>query len=99
MKTSLILLTMSASALSLGAQTKQAVTGQAAFADWSQKPEVLRKVIRLPMHNGKADGSYEDFLTGFVVDKNSVWGRPWVSQLARTAACSSPMMAAAVSGV
>jgi glucose/arabinose dehydrogenase len=28
------------------------------------------------MHNGKADGSYEDFLTGFVVDDNSVGGRP-----------------------
>ena len=28
------------------------------------------------MHNGKAEGSYEDFLTGFVVDDDSVWGRP-----------------------
>jgi glucose/arabinose dehydrogenase len=28
------------------------------------------------MHGGKAEGSYEDFLTGFVVDDNSVWGRP-----------------------
>ena len=28
------------------------------------------------MHNGKADGTYEDFLTGFVVDDNSVWDNP-----------------------
>jgi glucose/arabinose dehydrogenase len=24
----------------------------------------------------RADGSYEDFLTGFVTDKGEVWGRP-----------------------
>ena len=28
------------------------------------------------MHDGKADGTYEDFLTGFVVNDDSVWGRP-----------------------
>ena len=26
--------------------------------------------------NGKTDGSYEDFVTGFVVDNDRVWGRP-----------------------
>lgn len=34
------------------------------------------EVIRIPMLDGKADGSYEDSLTGFVVDDNSVWGCP-----------------------
>ena len=28
------------------------------------------------MKNGKADGSYEDFLTGFVTPEGGVWGRP-----------------------
>ena len=28
------------------------------------------------MKNGKALGSYEDFMTGFVVDNGHVWGRP-----------------------
>jgi glucose/arabinose dehydrogenase len=26
--------------------------------------------------NGKADGSYEDFMTGFVTPNGEVWGRP-----------------------
>jgi len=29
-------------------------------------------VICIPMHNGHANGSYEDFLTGFVT-KDGVW--------------------------
>jgi glucose/arabinose dehydrogenase len=29
------------------------------------------------MHGAtRADGSYEDFLTGFVTDASEVWGRP-----------------------
>jgi 4,5-DOPA dioxygenase extradiol len=34
------------------------------------------KVIRVRMRNGTPTGEYEDFMTGFVVDNNSVWGRP-----------------------
>jgi glucose/arabinose dehydrogenase len=34
------------------------------------------QVIHIPMHNGHADGSYEDFLTGFVTKDGQVWGRP-----------------------
>jgi len=34
------------------------------------------EVIRIPMLNGHADGSYEDFLTGFVTKDGQVWGRP-----------------------
>jgi glucose/arabinose dehydrogenase len=34
------------------------------------------EIIRIPMHNGRADGSYEDFLTGFVTKDGQVWGRP-----------------------
>ena len=34
------------------------------------------KVIRVRMNNGQPTGEYEDFMTGFVVDNDSVWGRP-----------------------
>jgi len=34
------------------------------------------KVIRVRMKDGNATGEYEDFMTGFVVDNDSVWGRP-----------------------
>ena len=28
------------------------------------------------MNQGKSTGEYQDFMTGFVVDNDSVWGRP-----------------------
>jgi glucose/arabinose dehydrogenase len=34
------------------------------------------KVIRVRMNGGKPTGEYEDFMTGFVVDNETVWGRP-----------------------
>lgn len=34
------------------------------------------KVVRVLMENGKPTGEYEDFMTGFFVDNDSVWGRP-----------------------
>ena len=34
------------------------------------------KVMRVYTPNGKANGEYEDFVTGFVVDDANVWGRP-----------------------
>jgi glucose/arabinose dehydrogenase len=34
------------------------------------------KVIRVRMKEGRPTGEYEDFMTGFVMDNNSVWGRP-----------------------
>jgi len=34
-------------------------------------------VIRVPIdRNGRAGGNYQDFLTGFVVNEQQVWGRP-----------------------
>jgi hypothetical protein len=33
-------------------------------------------VIRVRMKGGKPTGEYEDFMTGFIVDNNTVWGRP-----------------------
>jgi hypothetical protein len=41
------------------------------------RPEMTGyKVIRVRMKEGKPTGEYEDFMTGFVVDNDSVWGRP-----------------------
>ena len=39
------------------------------------RPEMTGyKVIRVRMNNGTPTGEYEDFMTGFVVDPNTVWG-------------------------
>jgi glucose/arabinose dehydrogenase len=44
---------------------------------WNRSPRAGYEVIRVPLHQtGHATGEYEDFLTGFVVDDESVWGRP-----------------------
>jgi glucose/arabinose dehydrogenase len=44
---------------------------------WNRSVRAGYEVIRVPMHHsGRASGDYEDFLTGFVVDNHSVWGRP-----------------------
>ena len=44
---------------------------------WNRFPRAGYEVIRVPLHQtGHATGEYEDFLTGFVIDDDSVWGRP-----------------------
>ena len=43
---------------------------------WNRSRRTGYKVIRVFMKKGQATGVYQDFLTGFVVDDNSVWGRP-----------------------
>jgi glucose/arabinose dehydrogenase len=41
------------------------------------RPEMTGyKVIRVRMKDGTPSGEYEDFMTGFVVNNNTVWGRP-----------------------
>jgi glucose/arabinose dehydrogenase len=34
------------------------------------------KVVRVKLKDGKPTGEYQDFVTGFVIDKDNVWGRP-----------------------
>jgi glucose/arabinose dehydrogenase len=49
----------------------------AEHGSWNRSPRAGYEVIRVPLHQtGHASGEYEDFLTGFVVDDASVWGRP-----------------------
>lgn len=44
---------------------------------WNKAVRVGYEVIRVPRHQtARASGEYEDFLTGFVVDNEHVWGRP-----------------------
>ncbi len=48
----------------------------AEHGSWNRAQRAGYEVIHIPMHAGKADGSYEDFLTGFVTKDGQVWGRP-----------------------
>jgi glucose/arabinose dehydrogenase len=43
---------------------------------WNREERTGYKVIRVPMKDGKPTGAYEDFMTGFVLDDDTVWGRP-----------------------
>ncbi len=48
----------------------------AEHGSWNRAKRSGYEVIRVPLHNGHADGSYEDFVTGFVTNDGKVWGRP-----------------------
>jgi glucose/arabinose dehydrogenase len=48
----------------------------ALHGSWNRGVRTGSKVIRVLFKNGAPTGEYEDFLTGFVVDNRSVWGRP-----------------------
>jgi len=43
---------------------------------WNREHRTGYKVIRALMQNGKPTGEYEDFMTGFVLDAQRVYGRP-----------------------
>jgi glucose/arabinose dehydrogenase/cytochrome c2 len=49
----------------------------AAFhGSWNRSLRTGYKLVRVHMKNNLPSGDYEDFLTGFIVDNESVWGRP-----------------------
>jgi glucose/arabinose dehydrogenase len=49
----------------------------AQHGSWNRAIRAGYEVVRIPLHQtGRATGEYEDFLTGFVVDNEHVWGRP-----------------------
>jgi glucose/arabinose dehydrogenase len=48
----------------------------ASHGSWNRSSRTGYKVIRARLENGVPTGEYDDFLTGFVVDNASVWGRP-----------------------
>jgi glucose/arabinose dehydrogenase len=59
----------------------------AAFhGSWNRNNRTGYKVVRVRVDHGVPTGEYDDFLTGFVVDNRSVWGRPVGVAVARDGA-------------
>ncbi|MBI4347299.1 MAG: sorbosone dehydrogenase family protein [Elusimicrobia bacterium] len=48
----------------------------AQHGSWNRSIRTGYSVIFVPVRGGKAEGTYEDFLTGFVSSDEDVWGRP-----------------------
>jgi glucose/arabinose dehydrogenase len=50
----------------------------ALHGSWNRKLRTGYKVVRVPFHDGKATGAYEDFITGWSLGpaQPGVWGRP-----------------------
>lgn len=49
----------------------------ALHGSWNRGSRTGYKVVKLDFdESGKPTGEYEDFMTGFVIDKDNVWGRP-----------------------
>ncbi len=58
----------------------------AMHGSWDRTHRTGYKVVRIHLNHGVADSAYEDFLTGFVVDNERVWGRPVGVAVARDGA-------------
>jgi glucose/arabinose dehydrogenase len=48
----------------------------AEHGSWNKAVRAGYEVIRVPLEDGKSNGVYEDFLTGFVNPDGTAWGRP-----------------------
>ncbi len=48
----------------------------AQHGSWNRAVRTGYEVVRVPLNGNKANGEYEDFLTGFVLPDGNVWGRP-----------------------
>jgi len=62
-----------------GSQFPADYKGEAFAAEhgsWNKSVRAGYEVIVVPIHNGRANGEYEDFLTGFTTPEGHVWGRP-----------------------
>src|SRR5262249_11515494 len=58
----------------------------AEHGSWNRAKRTGYKIVRLHLENGVPNGEYEDFLTGFVANDSSVWGRPVGVTVARDGA-------------
>ena len=58
----------------------------ALHGSWNCSKRTGYKLVRLALKDGVPDGSYRDFLTGFVADDDGVWGRPVGVAVARDGA-------------
>ncbi len=43
---------------------------------WNRVERTGHKIVKLRFRDGVPTGEYEDFLTGFIIDDQTVWGRP-----------------------
>jgi glucose/arabinose dehydrogenase len=62
-----------------GAQFPAEYTGNVFAAEhgsWNRAKRTGYKIIRAIVKDGVPSGEYEDFVTGFVIDDERVWGRP-----------------------
>jgi glucose/arabinose dehydrogenase len=48
----------------------------AMHGSWNRGKRTGYKIVRLKFANGQPTGAYEDFVTGFVLGDDNVWGRP-----------------------
>jgi len=48
----------------------------AEHGSWNRSVRTGYEVVLVPLKNGHAEGSYQDFLTGFVNPDGNCWGRP-----------------------
>ena len=48
----------------------------AEHGSWNRSRRTGYKLVRIVIKDGTPTGEYDDFMTGFVVDDRSVWGRP-----------------------
>ncbi|MGY3493377.1 MULTISPECIES: PQQ-dependent sugar dehydrogenase [unclassified Bradyrhizobium] len=58
----------------------------AEHGSWNRSKRTGYKVIRIRLKDGVPTGEYEDFVTGFVIGDNEVWGRPVGVTVARDGA-------------
>ncbi|MDR3506668.1 MAG: sorbosone dehydrogenase family protein, partial [Caulobacteraceae bacterium] len=58
----------------------------ALHGSWNRDKRTGYKIVRLKLKNGVPTGEYEDFITGFVIDTQKVWGRPVDVAVARDGA-------------
>jgi hypothetical protein len=48
----------------------------AEHGSWNRSKRTGYKIIRIRLKDGVPTGEYQDFVTGFILDDNNVWGRP-----------------------
>jgi glucose/arabinose dehydrogenase len=58
----------------------------ALHGSWNRASRTGYKVVRIHFRNGVPDGTYQDFMTGFVASDEDVWGRPVGVAVARDGA-------------
>jgi len=58
----------------------------AMHGSWNRSRRAGSKVVRVRFKDNEPTGDYEDFLTGFVIDNEHLWGRPVGVAVARDGA-------------